>query len=255
MTHVANASSWVRIIMLHLGLVGIAVFLGANSANGPNDLLIAPSIATFLAQMSLVGTWAGVASVSMPCRILGFVCGTLYSASFCALVFDEFGAEILIMIVTGTGLVTIVLLLARRDRFDLVSVYEISSHDRDGLQFQVKHLFALTFFVAIAVKVGNGLVPWFHSGGVVADSILYGIYTSLNAVLCIWACLGVFTPRWRCGIVLLLSLGFGSALAIRSNDDLLGWTVITMGVTFIQMLTLLLVRASGYRITRRLAGY
>jgi len=232
----------------------LGIVLGYFSSNAP-----APSSALFfsliMAQTCLLGMWGGLGGNHWIPRVLGVVVGALYLWIVCGLGIDELEADVLFVIALATGLVMGVCWIVRRLVAPIARYHPQDGplqRSREGLQFGIRHLMALTLVVACLVTAIKTLSPHFdrlHEPSMLTAIAVCFVSIALTAI---WAMLGLGPPLLRGSVFLVMSGLMGWVLTIVIDERRLEffWFFVAVRQAVYMVATLAVVRLFGYRLLR-----
>jgi hypothetical protein len=264
------------LVAVHLlvGMAPAATFLLPRNVWFPILERVLDSISG--AQVMLLAFWLGMGTSKSIRRLLSTLCGSAYvtvwpvvallsspdymgpSAIGCYL--GRFSINCAVVLVFAG-----ILLLIRRRGGELRRVSESGTSDPPSrFQYSILHLLVITSIVAVVLGLARSTratdtadIGWY----VATLGILLVVVFAVNSVCAVWAALGAGQVRLRVSLVLLVAILLGTALPIAARQHLVSWRAFaslllaTVLPTAILIVSLLVVRSCGYRLTRsRSAG-
>ena len=227
-------------------------------------------------QMCLIAIWAGFGTAKLRWRCLGLALGIVYATSVTLFALaQQIGWQLVVGLIPQVGFQELILyaamfgslLFLRKVGFQVQRPYEDLAESQNDFQFSVRQLMVVTVVVAVIVVIGkyvraffgqelgqimmNPLLSTAYWLGMLAMTLTFDVATSLISV---WAALGRHRPHSRVAVAAAVCACLGAISPFFFGHD---WTFLILGPLFsvvrsgIIIGTLLVFRADGYRVVRR----
>lgn len=271
------------LVALHL-IVGIAPLASGWLADAVWVMPVYWALSALcIAQLTLLSLWVVLSERRWPARLAGAVSGTAYVTLWLVLgiCISSVSTDHVLLTISGflevfgymfasyaalVAVISTAFLLMRRFGARLTNdARTIASLTPRRSQYSVFHLLVITSVCSLIlclVKVSQPSEHLERTGmlAVVAGYLLAIVIFLINSVCAVWATLSPRSPCSRIGIALLVSSLLGVSLATDSGNDAGPWWMVLAAssipviVTAIVVLSLLVVRACGYRMVSNTAN-
>lgn len=254
--------------------------LSAHALSGLVAILLGPLVAhtrwadiVFIglvtSQLCLLGMWAGFSRCRRYLRLAWTVGGTAAIWAVIAFAsrshwlgpthdFRDFQGFVLIPGILATFVVLTMALICFALRRWWVQLgrleYDLSNEYDEGLKFSLGQLLALPCFYAVVMAIGRAVVApgtqtiwvWIPAG------VFFALSIATVPIAATWAALGKKQPLMRTGLALIF-VGVNGLLppTVLGGQwwHAINWMLIYLATCILIVLSLLLVRSNGYRVT------
>ena len=205
-------------------------------------------VALIFCQTSLLGAWCGLGPTYWLFRLIGLAGGAAYLAIELGLGIGELEGEIILLVVVATGVVAGVTWVFRLLNVVISRLDSNEEDAREGLQFSIRHLLLLTLAVACLLTVGRLLAPVLIGIEMLADVIVLALCYSAVSLTSLWAILGLGHPGLRVFVVFFIAVGAGYFAGYTVDNEIVFWVSTTVLQAVLLLLSLTVVRQTGYRV-------
>ena len=237
---------WLIVGHAVMGLVGFS--LAYPDGGGPT-LWVAVFVGLMLSQASLLGIWGGLGTNPGWARLTGVVVGVGFLVPLLGVGIHEVDSATFIVVVAATSCVALPLLVVR---FFRIAIHLNSSPFAAAgrIQFSIRHLMQLTFVIACLVAIGKAVQPSVPGGTEIVRLLLISVTIGLVGVLPVWFVLATRQPVvYSVGLIAVgACAGYCLGRMLMGEQGI--WMTATTAEVLSVIVSLLVVRASGYRLLR-----